>query len=78
MKTIPVTPADLARSVAVVPPLARNADHSLNIGANMALITPTEQGGIRVDVIERRVDMLVSDEELAARRAAWPPPPSPF
>ncbi len=47
MKTTPVAPADLARSVIAVPPLARNADFSLNTGANQALITHMEQGGIR-------------------------------
>lgn len=47
MKTTPITPADLARSVIAVPPLARNADYSLNTGANQALITHMEQGGIR-------------------------------
>ena len=47
MKTTPVTAADLARSVIAVPPLARNADYSLNTGANRALITHMEQGGIR-------------------------------
>ena len=29
---------------------------------------------IRVDVPNRSIDMLVNDEELAARRAAWTPP----
>jgi dihydrodipicolinate synthase/N-acetylneuraminate lyase len=47
MKTTPVTPADLARSVIAVPPLARHADYSLNTDANQALIASMEAGGIR-------------------------------
>ena len=47
MKTNPVKAADLARSVIAVPPLARNADYSLNKAANQALIKHMEQGGIR-------------------------------
>jgi dihydrodipicolinate synthase/N-acetylneuraminate lyase len=47
MKTTPVTAADLARSVIAVPPLARNADLSLNPGANRALIRHLEDGGVR-------------------------------
>ena len=33
---------------------------------------------IELDVAERRLDMLVSDEELARRRAAWTPPQALF
>lgn len=47
MKTTPVTPADLARSVIAVPPLARHADLSLNRDANRALIRHLEAGGVR-------------------------------
>lgn len=47
MKTTPVTHADLARSVIAVPPLARNADLSLNESANRALIRHLEAGGVR-------------------------------
>jgi dihydrodipicolinate synthase/N-acetylneuraminate lyase len=47
MKTTPVTPADLARSVIAVPPLARHADLSLNREANAALIRHLEGGGVR-------------------------------
>lgn len=46
MKTTPVTPADLRRSVIAVPPLARHADFTLNRGANTALIRHLEAGGI--------------------------------
>lgn len=47
MKTTPVTHADLSRSVIAVPPLARNADFSLNRAANAALIRHLEAGGVR-------------------------------
>jgi dihydrodipicolinate synthase/N-acetylneuraminate lyase len=46
MKTTPVTPADLAGSVLAVPPLARNADFSLNAAANRAQIQHLEAGGV--------------------------------
>ena len=46
MKTTPVTAADLSRSVISVPPLARNADLSLNPEANRALIRHLEEGGV--------------------------------
>ena len=47
MKTTAVTPDDLAASVLAVPPLARNADWSLNISANKAMIRHLEAGGVR-------------------------------
>src|SRR5579862_8229274 len=47
MKTTPVTKADIERSVLAVPPIARNADFSLNEGGNRALIRYLEAGGIR-------------------------------
>lgn len=47
MKTTPVVPADLARSVIAVPPLARRADLSLDRDANRALVRHLEQGGVR-------------------------------
>ena len=46
MKTSAVGPADLARSVLAVPPLARNRDLTLNRGANAALIRHLEAGGV--------------------------------
>jgi dihydroxy-acid dehydratase len=33
---------------------------------------------IRLDVAARTISLLVSDDELAARRAAWVPPPPKF
>ena len=47
MKTTPVLPEDLGKSVIAVPPLARNADFSLNEAANRALIAHLEAGGVR-------------------------------
>lgn len=47
MKTSPVTVADLQRSVIAVPPLARNADLSLNHDANRAVLRHLEAGGVR-------------------------------
>ncbi len=46
MKTTAVTRADLARSVIAVPPLARNADLSLNAEENRKLVRHLEQGGV--------------------------------
>lgn len=46
MKSTPVTTADLENSVIAVPPLARNADLSLNRAANFTLIRHIEAGGI--------------------------------
>jgi dihydrodipicolinate synthase/N-acetylneuraminate lyase len=47
MKTTPVTKEDLLRSVIAVPPMARNADFTLNKDANRALIKYLEAGGVR-------------------------------
>jgi dihydrodipicolinate synthase/N-acetylneuraminate lyase len=46
MKTAPGTPADLGASVFAVPPLARNADLTLNRAANAAQIRHIEAGGV--------------------------------
>jgi dihydrodipicolinate synthase/N-acetylneuraminate lyase len=46
MKITPVTPADLGASVFAVPPLARNADLTLNRAANAAQIRHIEAGGV--------------------------------
>jgi dihydrodipicolinate synthase/N-acetylneuraminate lyase len=46
MKTDAVTFADLAGSVLAVPPLARNADLTLNKAANATLIKHIEGGGV--------------------------------
>jgi dihydrodipicolinate synthase/N-acetylneuraminate lyase len=46
LKTSPVTPADLRKSVIAVPPLARNADHTVNRVENAKLIRYLEAGGV--------------------------------
>jgi dihydrodipicolinate synthase/N-acetylneuraminate lyase len=46
MKTDAVSFADLAGSVLAVPPLARNADFTVNAAANAALIRHIEAGGV--------------------------------
>ncbi|HET9148631.1 MAG TPA: dihydrodipicolinate synthase family protein, partial [Acetobacteraceae bacterium] len=47
MKTSPVQPADLSRSVISVPPFARNDDLSINRAENRRLIRHLEAGGVR-------------------------------
>lgn len=47
MKTSPVTPADLRRSVLAVPPLARDAGFELADAPNRALVRHLESGGVR-------------------------------
>ena len=47
MKTTHVTAEDLSASVLAVPPMARNADWSLNIAGNRAMIHHLETGGVR-------------------------------
>jgi len=46
------------------------------IGGNLALVRTGDI--ISIDVPNRRLDMQVSDEELARRRAEWTPPPPRF
>jgi dihydrodipicolinate synthase/N-acetylneuraminate lyase len=47
LKTSPVTPDDLARSVISVPPLARHRDLTISNADNRALIQYLEDGGVR-------------------------------
>jgi dihydrodipicolinate synthase/N-acetylneuraminate lyase len=47
LKTTPVTPTDLSRSVISVPPLARHRDLTINNADNRALIQYLEDGGVR-------------------------------
>ena len=47
MQTTPITFEDLRSSVIAVPPLARNADLTLNDEANTKLIRHLESGGVR-------------------------------
>jgi dihydroxy-acid dehydratase len=46
------------------------------VGGSLALVRTGDL--ISVDVAARRIHLEVSDEELAARRAAWTPPPPRF
>jgi len=46
------------------------------IGGPLALLRTGDT--VRVDVPERRIDMLVDDDELAKRRDQWTPPPPRF
>jgi dihydroxy-acid dehydratase len=46
------------------------------VGGPLALLKTGDL--IALDIGQRRLDMLVSDEELAARRAAWTPPPQTY
>jgi dihydroxy-acid dehydratase len=43
------------------------------VGGPLALLRTGDE--VRLDIAGRRLDMLVSDEELARRRAQWQPPP---
>ncbi|GAB0113002.1 IlvD/Edd family dehydratase [Acidisoma sp. C75] len=53
-------------------PSILNISPEAAVGGNLALLRTGD--GIRIDLNERRVDVLISDEELAARRAAYTPP----
>jgi dihydroxy-acid dehydratase len=46
------------------------------VGGPLALVQDGDR--ITLDVPARRLELLVSDEELAARRAAWQAPPPRF
>jgi len=46
------------------------------IGGPLALLKTGDK--VRIDVPKRRIDMLVGDDELAARRGKWTPPPPRF
>ncbi len=49
-----------------------HASPEAHVGGPLALVKTGDR--IRVSVSERRIDMLVSDEELAQRKAQWTPP----
>ena len=42
------------------------------VGGGLALLRTGDR--VRIDLNRRRADMLISDDELARRRAAWQPP----
>ncbi|MEE8271408.1 MAG: IlvD/Edd family dehydratase, partial [Alphaproteobacteria bacterium] len=53
-------------------PSILNASPEAAVGGGLALLRTGDI--VRVDLNERRVDMLIDADELAARRAAWTPP----
>jgi dihydroxy-acid dehydratase len=53
-------------------PSILNASPESVVGGGLALLRTGDR--VRVDLNRRRADMLISDEELARRRAAWTPP----
>lgn len=48
MQTAPITPADLARSVIAVPPLARDRDGEFHRGENERIVRHIEGGGVDI------------------------------
>ena len=46
------------------------------VGGPLALVRDGDR--IRLDVPGRRIDLLVDEDEMAERRAAWTPPPQPY
>ena len=53
-------------------PSILNVSPEAAVGGGLALLRSGDL--VRIDLNTRRVDLLVSDAELAARRAAWVPP----
>ena len=53
-------------------PSILNASPEAAVGGGLALLKTGDR--VRIDLARRRADMLISDDELAARRAAWKPP----
>ncbi|GAB0117642.1 IlvD/Edd family dehydratase [Acidisoma sp. 7E03] len=53
-------------------PSILNISPEAAVGGTLALLRSGDQ--IRIDLNERRVDVLISDDEIAARRAAYKPP----
>ena len=52
-------------------PSILNASPESAVGGGLALLVTGDK--VRVDIAKRRADILISDEELAKRRAAWKP-----
>ncbi len=53
-------------------PSILNVTPEAAVGGGLALLKNGDR--VRIDLRNRRVDLLISPEELAARRAAWQPP----
>ena len=53
-------------------PSILNVSPEAAVGGGIALLVTGDR--LRIDLNAKRVDVLLSDEEMAARRAAWQPP----
>jgi dihydroxy-acid dehydratase len=53
-------------------PSILNASPEAVVGGGLALLRTNDR--VRVDLVKRTVNVLIADDELAARRAAWTPP----
>ena len=53
-------------------PSILNVSPEAAVGGGIGLLRTGDR--VRIDLNNRRVDVLIPDEELAARRAAWKPP----
>ena len=66
------TVGDGRQSGTAASPSILNASPEAAIGGGLAFIETGDR--VRLDLPNRRLDMLVSDEEISRRRAAWRPP----
>ena len=61
-----------ARAARRAAPRSSTCPRRRRVGGGIALLRTGDR--LRIDLNAKRVDVLLSDEELAARRAAWQPP----
>ena len=71
IETLP-TIGDGRQSGTSASPSILNVSPEAAVGGNLALLRTGDT--VRIDIARRKVDMMISDDELAARRAAWEPP----
>ncbi|TEA70342.1 IlvD/Edd family dehydratase [Allopusillimonas ginsengisoli] len=69
--TLP-TMGDGRQSGTSASPSILNVSPEAAVGGGLALLQTGDR--VRIDLNERRVDVLIPDEELARRKAAWTPP----
>jgi len=69
--TLP-TMGDGRQSGTSASPSILNVSPEAAVGGGLALLKTGDM--VRIDLNQRRVDVLITDEELAQRRAAWQPP----
>ncbi len=69
--TLP-TMGDGRQSGTSASPSILNVSPEAAVGGGLALLRTGDR--VRIDLNARRVDVMISDEELAQRRAAWTPP----